>query len=83
MCLTCFSYGVAVSIYYFQGNETDVVDGVPGLVEMFRNRGWVSKLLMILDGTTMLAKAFVKMSFSLPNVLARQVSVAHFLHSIK
>ena len=41
---------------------------------MFRNGGRVSKLLMILDGTAVLAKAFVKMSFSLPNVLARQVT---------
>ena len=27
---------------------------MPGLVEMFRNGGRVSKLLMFLDGTTML-----------------------------
>ena len=46
---------------------------------MFRNRGWVSKLLMILDGTRMFAKAFVKMSFSLPNVLARQVTCSAFI----
>ena len=48
----------------------------PGSVEIFRNRGRVSKLLMILDGTTMFAKAFVTMSFSLPN--ARQVTCSAF-----
>jgi len=45
---------------------------------MFQNRGRVSKLLMILDGTAMLAKAFVKLSFSLPNVLARQDTCSAF-----
>ena len=43
---------------------------------MFRNRGRVR--VSILDGTMMFAKAFVKMSFSLPNVLARQVTCSAF-----
>ena len=33
--------------------------------------GRISELVMILDGTAMFTKAFVKMSFSFSNVMAR------------
>ena len=36
-----------------------MVNGVARLVEMFRNRSGLDDLMIILDGTTMFAKAFV------------------------
>ena len=56
--LTCFSYGVTLVVNDFQGSPKKMVHGVARLVKMCKNRSRFDELMVILDGTTMFAKAF-------------------------
>ena len=46
-----------------------MVNGEARLVKMCTNRSGLDELMVILDRTTMFAKAFVQLAFSLSNVL--------------